>query len=95
MTNENRVRHNKQTQQFEMELEEGKTAFIQYEEESGGILALAHTEVPEEYEGQGIGSALLKGAFQILQAENLKIVPTCPFVAAYVRRHPEYQSLVA
>jgi len=95
MTNENRVRHNKQTQQFEMALEEGKTAFIQYEEESEGILALAHTEVPEEYEGQGIGSALLKGAFQILQAENLKIVPTCPFVAAYVRRHPEYQSLVA
>ena len=95
MTNENRVRHNKQTQQFEMALEEGKTAFIQYEEESEGILALAHTEVPEEYEGQGIGSALLKGAFQILQAENLKIVPTCPFVAAYLRRHPEYQSLVA
>jgi predicted GNAT family acetyltransferase len=53
MTNENRVRHNKQTQQFEMALEEGKTAFIQYEEESEGILALAHTEVPGGIRGTG------------------------------------------
>jgi len=54
-----------------------------------------HTEVPGDFEGQGVGSTLVKGAFEIVQAENLKIVPTCPFIAAYLRRHPEYQSLVA
>lgn len=95
MEKDKAVTNNKRERRFEMPLEGGASAFIQYEEAGEGVLALAHTEVPEEYEGQGIGSALVKGAFEILRAEGLKIVPTCPFVAAYVRRHPEYQSLVA
>jgi uncharacterized protein len=89
------VTHNKQKLRFEMPLHDDAIAFIQYEEASDGVLALAHTEVPQEYEGQGIGSTLVRGALEILQAENLKIVPTCPFVAAYLHRHPEYQSLIA
>ena len=89
------VTNNKQEQRFEMSLDDSAMAFIRYEEAGEGVLELAHTEVPDEYEGQGIGSTLVRGAFEILQAENLKIVPTCAFVAAYIRRHPEYQSLVA
>jgi len=60
-----------------------------------GVLALTHTEVPEEFEGKGMGSALVKKTFEIIQEENLKIVAACPFVAGYLKRHPEYQSLVA
>ncbi len=95
MTKENAVTNNKQTQQFQMALGAEKMAFIQYEETGEGVLALTHTEVPPEFEGQGIGSQLVKGMFEIVRAEELKIVPQCRFVAAYIRRHPEYQSLVA
>jgi predicted GNAT family acetyltransferase len=95
MSKDNIVRDNKQEGRFEMALGEGKTAFIQYAEAGEGVVELIHTEVPEEFEGQGIGGKLVKGAFEILQEENLKMMPTCRFVAVYLRRHPEYQSLAA
>lgn len=95
MTKENAVTHDKQKHQFEMMLGAEKMAFIKYEEAGEGVLALTHTEVPEEFEGQGIGSTLVKGMFEIVRAEELKIVPECRFVAAYIRRHPVYQSLVS
>lgn len=95
MEAENAVRDNKREQRFELALGEGKTAFVEYEEAGGGVLALTHTEVPAEFEGQGIGGRLLKGALEMLQKEDAKIVPLCPFVSIYLRRHPEYQPLVA
>lgn len=95
MSTDNIVRDNKQDGRFEMALGEGKTAFIQYAEAGEGVVELMHTEVPEEFEGQGIGGKLVKGAFEILQEENLKMMPTCRFVAVYLQRHPEYQSLAA
>jgi len=95
MENANAVTDNKAERRFELPLGEGQTAFVQYEAAGEGALALMHTEVPEGYEGRGVGAKLIEGAFQILQAGNLKIIPTCSFVAAYLRRHPQYQSLVA
>lgn len=95
MEKANAVSDNKQGQRFEMTLGEDKSAFIDYAAAGAGVLALTHTEVPEEFEGKGIGSALVKNAFEIIRAEGMKIVPECPFVAAYLRRHTEYQSLVA
>lgn len=95
MENANTVIDNKPEHRFEMALGEGKSAFIEYAERSAGVLALTHTEVPEEFEGKGVGSALVKKAFEIIRAKDMKIVPECRFVAAYLRRHPEYQLLVA
>jgi predicted GNAT family acetyltransferase len=95
MSNDKVVRDNRQEQRFEMELGEGKMAFIQYMETGEGVVELVHTEVPEEFEGQGIGSRLVKGTFEILQEANLKMKPTCRFVAVYLQRHPEYRSLAA
>lgn len=95
MDKENAVIDNKSERRFEMSLGEGKMAFIDYKETAEGVRALTHTEVPEEFEGQGIGSALVKKTFEIIKKENLKIVPACQFVAVYLKRHPEYQSLTA
>lgn len=91
----NAVRDNVQEHRFEMTLGEGKSAFINYTEADAAVLALTHTEVPGEFEGKGIGSALVKGTFEIIRAKGMKFVPRCQFVSAYLRRHPEYQSLVA
>jgi uncharacterized protein len=57
-------------------------------------VALIHTEVSEAFEGRGYGGKLVEGALDDLRARGLKIVPICPFVRAYVQRHPVYGDLV-
>lgn len=95
MEKEKVVRDNKQEQRFEMMLGEGAMALIQYRRAGKGVLALTHAEVPEEFEGRGIGNRLVKGTLELVRGGGLKIIPACPFVATYLQRHPEYQSLVA
>ncbi len=87
------VKNNQSKNQFEASLD-GKTALIRYRKEADGTLDLFHTEVPDEFEGRGVGSQLVKDALEQIKADDLKINPSCPFVAAYIRRHPEYQDLV-
>jgi uncharacterized protein len=77
---------------FEMELP-GGTAFASYRRD-GNVLAILHTEVPPQVEGRGHGSALVKGVFDIARAQGLKVVPRCPFVVDYARKHPEYADLL-
>jgi uncharacterized protein len=72
----------------------GQTARLSYDR-TGGTIYLTHTEVPEELEGQGIGSRIVKHALDQARADGLKVAPWCPFVRAYIDRHPEYQDLVA
>ena len=57
-----------------------------------GALALVHTEV--EPKRKGLGTELVKGALDDLRERGLRVVPVCPFVAAYIRRHPEYADLL-
>lgn len=56
---------------------------------------LVATHVGEAFGGRGVGSALVKFALDDARTNDLKIVPICPFVAAYIERHPEYADLVA
>ena len=59
-----------------------------------GLIVLTHTEVPEQYEGQGIGKELVQAVLEDIRTKEIKVVPQCPFVAAYIRRHPEWMDLV-
>jgi len=68
-------------------------ASLQYALRSGRLY-LIHTEVPKALEGRGYGSALARTALEYARREKLQVVPSCPFVRAYLRRHPEYASLV-
>jgi hypothetical protein len=61
----------------------------------GDRLVLHHTEVDRSLGRQGLGSALVSGALDDIRARGLTIVPLCPFVRAYLDRHPEYGDLVA
>jgi len=78
---------------FEYEVE-GRTAFVDYRR-SPGVVALTHAEVPTELEGRGVGSFLVRGTLDLIRATGDKVVPACSFVAAFIRRNPEYQDLVA
>ncbi len=53
-----------------------------------------HTVVADEYEGQGVGSTLARTALDDVVAAGRQIVPVCPFIAAYIERHPQYESSV-
>lgn len=90
--NEPEVRRNEASHRYETVVE-GHTALLQYRE-SPGVIDLLHTEVPEALEGRGVGGLLARTALEDARARGLRVIPSCPFVAAYLRRHPEYQSLV-
>lgn len=72
---------------------QGETAVLVYEKD-GHLIRLVHTEVPQSLEGQGVGSKLVSAVLRFAQENNLKVVPLCPFVARYVKRHPEYSTIV-
>jgi uncharacterized protein len=60
-----------------------------------GEIDLLHTEVPPALEGRGIAGALAKFALEEARRAGLRVIPSCPYVASYIRRHPEYADLVA
>jgi uncharacterized protein len=76
-------------------LVDGQVAALLFYRARKGELILVHTEVADEFEGQGIGSRLVAGALEDIRARGLRIVPICPFVKAYLERHPEYTDLTA
>lgn len=59
-----------------------------------GKIFLTHTEVPVELEGKGIGSAIVKQVLEEIEKLDLILIPMCPFVASYIKRHPEWKRLV-
>jgi hypothetical protein len=61
----------------------------------GSRIVFTHTEVGDAYEGQGVASALARGALDDVRERGLVVVPLCPFMAGYISRHEEYQDLVA
>jgi predicted GNAT family acetyltransferase len=65
-----------------------------YYEISGEIITIVHTEVPPELGGKGIGSKLIKGALDQVRTDGLKVIAQCPFVKAYIEKHPEYADLL-
>ena len=60
---------------------------------AGDVLVMTHTEVPHELQGRGIAAALVEAALEEARRLHLKIDPRCSYVRAYMKRHPETQSL--
>lgn len=89
----NPVRDVPEQSRFELSTPDG-TAFIAYHRKQD-VLSLDHTEVPESMSGQGIGSALVKGALELIRARNQKVIPRCSFVAHYLEKHPHERELEA
>ena len=61
---------------------------------AGDSVIVAHTEIDERREGQGLGSVLARGTLDQIRASGKTVIPTCAFTAEYIRRHPEYVELV-
>jgi hypothetical protein len=87
------ISENKDKKRFEASVE-GNLAFVEYIRAENKVY-LTHTEVPSQLEGKGIASAMVKQILEQIKNEELKLVPLCPFVAAYVKRHPEWKEIMA
>lgn len=83
---------NEAKKRYELNFEES-VAFIEYIKAKDNIY-LTHTEVPKSMEGKGIGSAMVLAALKDVKTKELTLIPLCPFVALYIKRHPEWKDLV-
>lgn len=88
------VRDNTRELRYEIEEDGDVRGFIQYRRDDDGAITMVHTDVDPKWEGHGAGSALVQGALDDVRARGLKVRPVCPFVAAYIRRHPDYEEIV-
>jgi predicted GNAT family acetyltransferase len=82
------VVNNRPNERFELEIE-GHVAKSFYKL-ADGMITFVHTEVPSELGGRGIGSRLIQGALDQVQAEGLKVVAECPFVKGFIDKRREY-----
>ena len=87
------VHHNTDRKRFEIHVN-GHKGVVEYML-AGDRIIFTHTEVDVALEGQGIAALLAKTGLEYAQAQQLKVMPLCPYVAGYMKRHSEYQPLLA
>ena len=86
------ITHNEPAHRFEVHVD-GETAVLLYRRE-GDTITFIHTRVPNGIGRHGIGSELVRTGLEYAKSQGLKVIPLCPFVAAYIGSHPEYSGLV-
>jgi hypothetical protein len=87
------VRENAAKHRFERAIHDTAIAAAYYRD-AEGRLVFVHTEVPPEFSGQGIATALARGTFELLRQSGRKAELICPFMAHFVNTHPEYADVV-
>ncbi|MDM7830289.1 GNAT family N-acetyltransferase [Cellulomonas edaphi] len=80
---------------FEARGQDGELMGVAFYDVIGTTVAFTHTEVDEKYEGQGVAGQLVRAALDSVRAQgNRRVAPLCPYVKAWIARHPDYQDLV-
>ena len=92
-TNIPAVRHVPDKQRFEVEVD-GLMSVADYQLR-GADMIMTHTFVPPELRGRGLAEKLVRVALEYARTERLRVVPACSYVEAFIKRHTEYQPLLA
>ena len=87
------IQHDALAHRFTLDLN-GTQAVLDYRELDAQTLDYFRTFVPNALRGGGLASRLTDHALRYAREHGLKIVPTCPFIATYIERHSEFQSLL-
>ncbi len=87
-----RIQHNVATSRFEAPVE-GGVAECAYRLQ-GEVMNIVHTEVPPASEGHGVAAVLVQAALAYARARGHKVRPSCSYVRAYMRRHPDTLDLL-
>jgi uncharacterized protein len=90
---EPRIFDNAEDERYELWIDDERAGVIEYET-SPGVVVLIHTEIDPAFEGRGLGSKLIAAALKDIRDRGLGLKPICPFVRAYLDRHPEERDLV-
>ena len=90
---EPRIFDNAEEERYELWIGDERAGVIEYETRPG-VVVLIHTEIAEAFEGHGLGSKLIAAALEDIRNRGLGLKPVCPFVRAYLERHPEDRDLV-
>lgn len=86
---------NQEANRFELKLDHA-LAFIEYKVGKSGEMYLVHTEVPNEYGGKGVGHKLVRESMDIIEKNDLRIIPLCPFVRSFLKDHlTDYENLLS
>jgi uncharacterized protein len=86
-------RDNTDASRYELALDGVPLGFAYYRTQPERVV-FTHTEVLPEAEGKGVGSTLIRSALEDVRRRGLRAVPLCPFVASFLKRHPEYADVV-
>jgi predicted GNAT family acetyltransferase len=89
----NEVVHSPESERYEIRID-GRVAGYTGAEDRDGVVVMPHTEVDEEFEGQGVASELVAGALDDIRRRGLKIVVECPYIKQFIEDHQEYADLV-
>jgi hypothetical protein len=92
MSESHNVVNNRAASRFETEIE-GELAVLNYVE-TASTIDLQRTDVPATLEGHGVGGSLALTALEYARQSGKRVIPTCPFVRAYIKRHPEWNTIV-
>ncbi len=84
---------NEEKKRFELKVD-AHTAVLYFERYEPLVWMLTHTLVPDPLKGKGLGSRLVKHVFEHCEKNNIRIIPECPFIQAYIKRHPEWEKLL-
>jgi uncharacterized protein len=87
------IRDNTAESRYEIYVDGDRAGFAAYRDEPGRRV-FTHTVVEDDYEGQGVGSRLAAGALDDTRGRGLSVVPRCPFIRAFIERHPDYADLI-
>jgi uncharacterized protein len=93
-TDELRIIDNSQLNRYEVFVGPVLAGFADYHAQPG-LVTLKHTEIKPAFRERGIGSRLIAGALADIREREAGVLPICPFVRAYLQRHPEYADMVA
>ena len=89
------VTKNEQQSWYEATIDGERAGFAAYELRGDDTIVFTHTEVDPAYEGHGVGGRLARTALDDVRDEGTRsVVPACPFIKAWIDKHPGYAALV-
>ena len=88
------VFNDKDQERYVVAVDGDEAGFAAYHFRGGSIYFFYHTEIGDAFAGQGLGSQLARGALDDVRDQGSMVVPLCPFIAGWLKKHPEYDDLI-
>lgn len=88
------TRRNDEAQRYEVLVDDQVAGIVDYRWRDD-VMVLPHTETFPGHEGKGVGSAAARAALDDARAQGVQVDPSCPFIASWIEKHPDYADLVA